>query len=291
MPAISRTTEALEVRNTMGIFNRLIVAGTLVLAGVGTAYGQVSSAEAEQIRARQQIAIMEGVLANAIFNGTQNVIMQIRRVAPEYSPRTNQARISGFRLPGHGLVFSVDVPLVPLPFMWEVRVLEIQSRDALRTIQQLRAEASAMPEGPQKTQLINRANQLDQQLVLGNLRPAQPGRGVAAAASIQAVPVETARQTANDPGIVDDPESAYTHEVKTALIEAMLNNSQALGVKADEWLTIVARDGAPTNPQSPAAALDSSKQIISVKGSTLAAYRAGTISIDEARKLVEITEQ
>ena len=282
---------ALEVRNTMGMFNRVIIAGTLLLAGVGTAYSQVSSAETEQIRARQQIATMETVLASAVQNGTQNVVMQIRRVVPDYRPRTNQPRVSGARLDDYGLVFHVDVPLVPLPFLWDVMVLEMQTRNAVRTIQQLRTQAQQMPEGSQSAQLISQANQLEQELALGNFRAAQPGRGLAAAASLQPVPAGTQRPTNSDPSVVDDPESAYTREVKTALIDAMLNNSQALGVKADEWLTIIARDGAPTNPQSPGDAIDASTQIMRVKGSTLAAFQSRTISIEEARKLVEIQEQ
>lgn len=275
----------------MAIFKRLIVAGTLVLAGVGVAYGQLSSAETEQIRARQQIATMEAVLASAISNGTQNVIVQIRRVAPDYRPRTGQARISGFRLDGYGVVFHVDVPLVPLPVLWDVMLLEMQTRNAITTIQQLRTRVSAMPDGPERAQMISQANQLEQELALGNFRAAQPGRGVAAAASLQPVPPGTPGSTSSQPGVMDDPESTYTREVKAALIDAMLTNSQALGVQPDEWLTIVARDGAPTNPQSPGDAIDSSTQIMRVKGSTLAAFQSRTISIEEARKAVEITEQ
>jgi hypothetical protein len=269
---------------------RLIAAAVLVLSGVGAVYGQVPAAEAERIRQRQQLALMEDVLASAIRNGSQNVIREIRRVAPDYNPRINPARISGFRLDGHGVVvFHVDVPQVPLPFLWDVRLLEIQTRNAVRAFQQLRNEALQMPDGPERTRLMNQANQLEQELTLGNFRVVQPARGVAAAASL--APVGVTGGPANpEPTVVEDPESAYTREVKTAMIDAMLTNSQGLGIKPDEWLTIVAR-AVPNNPQSPGDALDDSVQILKVKGSTLAAFQAQTISQDEARKLVEITEQ
>ena len=269
---------------------RLIAAAVLVLSGVGAVYGQVPAAEAERIRQRQQLALMEDVLASAIRNGSQNVIREIRRVAPDYNPRISPARISGFRLDGHGaVVFHVDVPQVPLPFMWDVRLLEIQTRNAVRAFQQLRNEALQMPDGPERTRLMNQANQLEQELTLGNFRVVQPARGVAAAASL--APVGVTGGPANpEPTVVEDPESAYTREVKTAMIDAMLTNSQGLGIKPDEWLTIVAR-AVPNNPQSPGDALDDSVQILKVKGSTLAAFQAQTISKDEARKLVEITEQ
>ena len=54
---------------------------------------------------------------------------------------------------------------------------------------------------------------------------------------------------------------------------------------------VARRDGGPANPQSPGDAIDASTQIISVKGTTLAAFQARTITIEEARKQVEIKEQ
>src|SRR5688500_17247307 len=114
MRVISRT-DAVEVRYTMAMFNRLIVTGMRVLAGSAVADAQVVSVETERIRARQQIAIMEGVLANAIVNGTQNVIVEIRKVVPDYRPRTSQARVSGVRLDGYGDGSHVEVPARPRP--------------------------------------------------------------------------------------------------------------------------------------------------------------------------------
>jgi hypothetical protein len=273
----------------MATFNRVIVTVALVGAGVGTAYGQVSSVDAEQVRARQPIVTMETVLGNAVQTGAQNVILEVRSVIPAYSPRIVQARVSGVRLDGYGVLFHVDVPMLPLPFLWDAMVLDMQTRNALMRIQQLRTQASNLPSGPERERLLNQANQLQQELTLGNLRVAQPARGTVAASSLVSVEVE--RSTPVEPSVVEDPAAAYTRAIKSALIDAMLNNSQALGLKADEWLTIVARDGVPTNPQSPGDAIDASIQVMKVKGSTLAAFQARTISIEEARKQVEITEQ
>lgn len=279
----------MEARRMMATLNRAIAAVAMVAAGLGTAYGQVPATDAEQIRARQQIITMETVLGGAISNGAQNVILEVRRVIPDYNPRIVRARVAGVRLDGYGMVFHVDVPMLPLPFLWDALVLEMQTRNAAMRIQQLRTQASAMPSGPESERLRSQANQLEQELTLGNLRVAQPSRGTVAASSLVAVGVE--RSVPVEPSVMDDPAGAYTRAIKSALIDAMLNNSQALGVKADEWLTIVARDGVPANPQSPGDAIDASVQIMRVKGSTLAAFRAQTLSIEEARKQVEITEQ
>jgi hypothetical protein len=273
----------------MAIFNRVIITIALVGAGLSPAYGQVSSVEAEQVRARQPIVTMETVLVGAITTGAQNVILEVRNVIPAYSPRTVPARVSGVRLDGYGVLFHVDVPMLPLPFMWDAMVLEMQTRNTLMRIQQLRTQALNIPSGPESERLRNQANQLEQELTLGNFRVAQPSRGTVAASSL--IPVGVERSTPLEPSVMDDPAAAYTRAIKSALIDAMLNNSQALGVKADEWLTIVARDGVPANPQSPGDAIDASIQVIKVKGSTLAAFQARTISIEEARKQVEVTEQ
>lgn len=273
----------------MVTFNRVIGAVALIGVGLGAAYAQELPTETEQIRARQQIATMETVLGGAIRSGAQNVILEVRRVIPDYNPRIVPARVSGVRLDDYGVVFNVDVPMLPLPFLWDALVLEMQTRNAVLRIQQLRTQASAMPSGPESEQLRSQANQLEQQLNLGNLRVAPPSRGTVAASSL--VPVGVERSVVVEPSVVEDPAGAYTRAIKSALIDAMLNNSQALGLKADEWLTIVARDGVPTNPQSPGDAIDASVQVMKVKGSTLAAFRAGTISLEEARKQVEVTEQ
>jgi len=279
----------MEVRTTMATLKRLIATSTLVVAGLGTAYGQGSPAEAEQIRARQQIALMETVLAGAISNGAQNVILQLRRVIADYRPRTGQARVSGVRLRDYGVLFHVDVPGIPLPLLWEVLVLEAQTRNAITTIQQLRTQASAMPAGPESSRLMEQANRLQQELALGNFRATQPGRGVVGAASL--VPTAISRPPDAEPSVVEDPQAAYTREVMAALIDAMLTNSQALGLKPDESLTVVARDGVPNNPQTPSDSIDARIQVMRVKGSVLAAFQARTISLDEARKQVEVTEQ
>ena len=286
--ALGILAEVMEVRTTMAILNKLIITGTVALIGVGVAQAQVSPAEAEQIRIRQQIATMEKVLETAIGIGAQNVIAQVRRVVSD-RPRLGQARISGTRLENYGVVFHVEIPMFRLPMMFQVVVRDMQTRDALMRIQQLKTQATGMTPGPERTQLLDQASQLEQQLALGNFRPAEPSRGVVGAASL--VPAGVTRTGVVEPSVLDDPVSAYTSAVIAALIDAMLKSSQALEVKTDEYLAVIARDGVPNDPQFPGDTLDSTTQVIRVKGSVLAAYQSKAISIDEARKLVEVKEQ
>ena len=277
----------MEERETMATFKRSMVAGVLVLGLAGNARAQVSPAEAEQIHLRQQIATMEAVLQQAIRHGADLVYAQFRAVFPD-PPRLGQARISGFKLPNYGVVFNVDVPMIQLPLLWEVFLREQEYRNAMAQLQGMRKQWSSMSPGRDRDQLLDRINRAEQQLGLGTV-----GDGDRAT-SLNAVPAVPAGITGTSriPGQKDpaDPEVVYSYEVKEALIDAMLTNSQALNVGPEEWLTVMAM-AREANGAAPGASIDSTKGIIRVKGSVLAAYRAGTITKEEARKQVEIQEQ
>ena len=289
------TTPVIEVRVTMDTLKRFVTVCAVLLAGpIGTASAQVRPSEAEQIRSRQQIALMETVLQQAVFTGAQNVVAQVRSIinAP---PRLGTPRASGFRLDGVGVVFYVSVPLFEMPIMWDVLVREAQYRNAATTLQRLRTEVDGLPPGPERTRRQQLIVQLEMEIATGNLRPVELERGVSAASLVLAGNAGSGGASSDqkrvDPKVVDDPQIAYTREVKAALIGAMLTNSQGLGIGPEERLIVVARDGVPSNPQFPADSIDSSTTVMSVKGSVLAASRAGTLSDDEARKQVEVTEQ
>jgi hypothetical protein len=257
----------------------------------GTASAQVSPSEAERIRMRQDLATMEGVLQRAIVSGAENVMAQMRRVVPD-RPRLAPAHVSGFRLDGHGLVFHVQVPQLTLPILYFVNLREMQERNMWMQMQQLRTQVSGMPAGPERTEREQQLAQIAEQLALGNLRPTAPTRGqVGAQSLVPPVPVGVTQSVAIEPSAVDDPYAAYTREVKAALVDALLKNGQAFSIRPDESLTIVARDGEPSNPQIPGDSIDSSIWVMSVKGSVLSAFQKQTITLEEARRLVEVTEQ
>ena len=273
------------------MFKRLVGAAVLVLFGLGTAQAQVSAAEAEQIRVRQQMALMESVLARAIVNGAEQVMAEMRRVVSD-RPRLGQSRVTGFRLDESNVVFTVQVPEMVLPILWHVAVREQQDLTLWTRVQQLRTQASAMPAGSEQRDLMQQLVALEQQLGLGNFRVAPPSRGqVGPQSLVPTVPEGVTQSQAVEPSVVDDPESAYTRAVKAALIDAMIINSQGLGLRPDEWLTVVARDAVPGNPQQPGDAIDTSIWLMRVKGSTIAAYQSRTINLEEARKQVAVTEQ
>lgn len=105
-------------------------------------------------------------------------------------------------------------------------------------------------------------------------------------------PAAAASSTPSPPEAIEwlrNPNGAYTSAVKTAIVDAMLEHSQALGIGPDEWLTVAARDNEFRTQLMPGD--DSSTITFRVRGSDLAAFRAGRLTADEARRRVEIREQ
>jgi len=70
----------------------------------------------------------------------------------------------------------------------------------------------------------------------------------------------------------------------------MIESSGPLNLASDEWLTVAARDNVPPNPLVPGDTTELNTVIFRIRGSDLAAFRSGTLSLDEARKRVEARE-
>lgn len=249
--------------------------------------------DTEQVRSRQRISTMEAVLARAVQNGADMVLRQVSTVMPDRPMLSGAPEVRGFRLDGYGVVFYVQVPTLVLPITWPIRQLvqESEARATAVTLQRMFAEASAL-DGPRAERLQQMIREL--QLQLDTSRPALRNRVSAATVATGAVGqpgAAAAGPPGVDPRVVDDPHAAYTEEVKGALITAMLENSLGLAVGADEWLVIAARDDQPSSPLLLGDTIDFSTWIMRVRGSDLAALRAGTISLADARTRVEISEE
>lgn len=280
----------------------LIGAGALVLmayapvAAQGTPAGDAerARAQAELIRSRQAMFTMEAVLQRAVVSGAERVMAQVRTVMPTGRPwLANTPRVGGVRLDGFGVLFTVQVPDLDLPILWDLVVRPNQNRDAnvAMMVQQMKTQLMNMAAGPARSQLLEQVYQLELSLASGAARGER--RGITAA-SIAPEGVERQTDKVNatetvDPRVVEDPEGEYTRQVKAALIEAMLVHSQPLSIAPDEYLAVVATDDVPT--RVPGDSIDATTWVMRVKGSVLAALRAQTITREEAEKQVEVTEQ
>jgi hypothetical protein len=262
-----------------------IVGATFVFlfGAVGFAQQQLSPIEAEQIKNRQRISMMEGVLERAVSNGADNMLRQMRAVMADAPMLTGMPEVRGFKLDGYGIFFDVEVPALRLPVTWPLRNMFRDNSLMMRMVEELRA-MMAESEPRQRDRLAQVVRQLEQQ-VQGTAASRNGGRIGAAATTF---PVGSAPQV--DSSAFDNPEEAYTREIKAALVDAMIEHSGPLPIGADEWLTVAARDNVPRDPLIPTDTADTTSVIFRVKGSDLSAFRAQRSSLEETRKKVETRE-
>ena len=243
------------------------------------------------IRARQRIAMMEGTLERAVQIGADNLLRRIRAVTPDAPMLSGIPQVRGFRLDGYGIFFDVGVPLMRLPVTWPLRYMSWENR-ALET---LAADFRAlMPRAQMDAQFEAQFSQLLRRLERQAQGPTPlraPSTAVTAAQVVPPSQPDPASQAGQplDPALVD-PNEGYTQEIKAALIDAMIENSGPLVLGPDEWLTVAARDNVPRDPLVPGDTADFSTVIFRVKGSDLAAFRGGRLSLEDARQKVEVRE-
>lgn len=82
-----------------------------------------------------------------------------------------------------------------------------------------------------------------------------------------------------------DANASYTQAVKRQLVDAMLDYSQPLDLRPNEWLTVAARDG---DEPIPNAIYESITMVVRARGSDLADFRAGRLTREEMLKRVEV---
>jgi hypothetical protein len=272
------------------------VAGAAVVAVLGTealmAQGpdaQPPGERAQQVTARFQIAAMEGVLERSVQLGARKVGVIVQSVAPEMLFVTGSPRARGFWLDGYGVFFDVDVPAMRRSLAWTFRMLDQNDRTVDTALQDLKRQVVALGDSPARQNLMQTVQLLERQVAPAPFSAPpgmpQPPSAASGTPADHAMPAITPEQRA----ILEDPGLAYTNEVKTALIEAMIEYSAPLPIASDQWLTIAARDQDGSRLQ-PGDAYDVSTIVLRIKGSDLAAYRAQQISREETRQRVEVRE-
>ena len=257
---------------TFGI--AVVMAGTVVAA---------QQADDSQVRARQRIAMMEGTLESAVKIGADNLLRQMKAVVPDPPMLAGAPEVHGFRLDGYGIFFDVGVPMLRLPVTWPLRyMMNTDNRDLEVLAAELKQLINQMDVRyqPQFAQAVRR---------LETRAQAQNATGLPSTITASQVAPPAAAATAAA-RVIDNPAEGYTREVKAALIDAMIENSAPLGLGPDEWLTVAARDNVPRDPLAPGDMTDFSTIIFRVRSSDLAAFRAGRLTLEEARQKVEVRE-
>jgi hypothetical protein len=229
-------------------------------AAAAGAQAPAKSAELEQIKQRQRLSLMEGVLERAVANGADNLLRQVKNVMPDVPMLTGAPEVRGFRLDGYGVFFDVEVPALRLPLAWTLRYVDGNRLAVNAALAQLRAMVLEQPV-QERERLETLVRQMEQR-------------------NISQMPPKV------DPEVVRDPNEAYTRAVKEALVDAMIESSGHLNLGPEEWLTVAARDNVPNDPLVPGDATDLKSVIFKIKGSDLAAFRSGQLTLEQARERV-----
>jgi hypothetical protein len=251
------------------------------------AAAQVRQSETEQVRARQRISTMEGVLERAVMSGADNLVRQVDNVMPNAAMLSGAPKVRGFRLDNYGVFFDVEVPALRLSFAWTVRSIQSAPRVATAALNELRVLQATMANRADRERIGQIVQQFELALGPSAQAPRQPMRpGSVSAAAV--APPTLAPPAAQ--ALPENPNEVWTQEVKTALIDAMLEYGGSLAIGDDEWLAVAARDNVPSDPLIPGDSVDFSTVVFRIKGRDLAALQARRLTPEEARRRVDIRE-
>lgn len=260
----------------------------LVLAAPA-AHAQDAAPDAQ--KRRNQIHLMEGLLARAGSIAAEAFAVKLHQIDPAMNWFIGQSRARGFVLEGYGVFFDVEVPelrsYIVLQQMTLQRDVEIGN-----ALARLKGALESMPEGPSRQQAMQAVRVLD--LQAGPLQP-PPGAQPFGAAQDPAMRVNESVTTtepvpapeASDPppqaalmAVIRDPRKEYRDTVQRELIDVMLDYSIPMDIAPDEWLAVAAR--------VTEAGQRGNILMLRVKGSDLAIFAADKARRDEIRGKVEV---
>ena len=288
---------------------RWIFGVALIFGVTGASSAQpVQQPEADQAKARQRVFMMEGVLERAVQIGVDTLRQRVRTVMPDDTLLLSGApAVRGFRLDGYGVIFDVEVPALRRSMAWSLRAMNESAALVARDLAQMRAMLQTIPDPAARAEFERRLRRVQQQV--GPVGPAPdmnaqavtaqgapaPGAGpgtltAQSVSSTTVTPLLAPAAAPPDAQLLQDPSEAYTQEVKSALIDAMVENSGPLGIGPEEWLTLATRDNVQIDRFTPGDPSEVTTIVLRIKGSDLAAYRAGRITLDEVRTRVDVRQ-
>ena len=285
---------------------RWVVAAVVVAGMAAGADAQVpaDSDGPEEVRARQKIFMMEGVLERAVQLGVDNLRRRVGAVIPaDTLLQGGVPVVRGFRLEGYGLFFDVEVPALRRSIAWSLRTMSQTGMALAQDLAQMRAILQSIADPNVRADFDRTLLRIQQQMGLAP-QMADGGASLGQVVTAEITPASgqpTADQPAAGeaaPGIVasevdsqllNDPGGAYTQEVQAVLLDAIVENSGPLVLDDDEWFTIAARDNAPSYPLMTGDP-DVKTLVLRVTGGDLNAFHAGRLTVEQLRSRVQVGE-
>jgi hypothetical protein len=266
---------------------KLLIASVIAAtASAASAVAQPSQPDAEVLKRRYQMKMMEGVLQGAVRHGADVLNAQLRPVNPNLVLLTGMARARGTILEGYGIFFDVEIPALRESVAWSIRTMALQPDPLiLQSLEQLKRQVAAVQDASARATLQRNIAEIETRMgfaasMAGATASTGPARPVSSL--MEAAPESRGAPDRSRSLPPADPNDMYTRAVKDALVDAMLDHSGPMNIGDEEWLTVAARDaGEP---------YDAFTLVLRIKGSDLAAFRGGRLTRDEAREKVDVRE-
>ena len=288
----------------------LLAAPALAQAPVAQSAPPAAARVMDRAELRQHIYTMEGALAKAVEFGARQLNREIRSAMPEVMALSGEPQVRGVYLEGYGIYFDVAVPVLNQVIMWSLRTMMGPDPTAIAALDQLKAYVQSEKNPTTRASLEGMIERLELQLGPISIDPttrtaaARPSPGsnaVGASVLAEAAPSAPAPQAdgSTEPKIdkraLQDPNAInriYTESVQNALIDTIINYAIPTAIRPDEFLTVAARDNMQRDALAP---MDPYEEVVTIllriRGSDLAAYRAGQIDTAEVRRRIQIREQ
>jgi hypothetical protein len=261
---------------------RHLLATVGILVAAWPAAAQTPATAAAQRDQRYQISTMERVLEGAVEHGAAVTRDRLRTIVPADMLLSESARVRGYRLDGYGAFFDVAVPMLEGSLTWSFRTLDQNNLGLDSALSALRSLVEKVGDA----NLEQAFKRIELQVAPVSVSAAPPGQAdPAPVTGPRTIAGSAAGLNAPEPNtdrILDDPVEAFRSEIRTALVDAMLDHGTALRLAAHEMLTIAARSS--DRPAFAPLGNEAQTTMISIRGSDLAAYFSGQISREEVRK-------
>lgn len=258
---------------------------------------------------RRHIYVMEGALAKAVEFGARRLNREIRSAMPEVMALSGEPQARGVYLEGYGIYFDVSVPVLNQVMMWSLRTMMGPDAEVITALNQLKSYVQSEKNPATRSSLEGMIQRLELQLgpintaadqaqFPSNSRQTTPGTVGAAMVTPEGsrpAPPDSATGQKFDRKYFQDPNAInriYTESVQNALVDTIIDYAIPTSIKPEEFLTVAARDNmqrdtlAPPDPYEEVVTI-----LLRIRGSDLAAYRAGQIDAAEVRRRIQIREQ
>lgn len=255
---------------------------------------------------RRHLYVMEGMLAKAVEYGARRLNREIRSAMPEVMALSGEPQARGVYLEGYGIYFDVAVPVLNQVMMWSLRTMMGPDAGVAASLNQLKAYVQEEKNPATKASMQSVIERLELQLgpplspTVPPTNPLAPAARPSASALGAAVispdaPSPATEEPKFDKKYFQDPNAInrlYTESVQNALVDTIIDYAIPTALKPNDFLTVAARDNMPRDTLGPADPyVEVVTILISVRGSDLAAYRAGQIDAAEVRRRIQIREQ